>query len=90
MYGPKFVDNARFKNIRQTTDLKNAVKGTAIICSSIGQCTKTRLNALLVPTAINTVHSYRRLSVGIHFLQSQQQANYLVSYRNSVTKMNVF
>lgn len=37
MYGPKFVDNARFKDIRQTTDLKNAVKGTAIICSSIGQ-----------------------------------------------------
>ena len=90
MYGPKFVDNARFKDIRQTAYLKNAVKGTAIICSSIGQCTKTRLNAILVPAAINTVHSYRRLSAGIHFSQSQQQANYLVSYRNSVTKMNVF
>jgi retron-type reverse transcriptase len=89
MYDPKFVDNARFKDIRQTTDLKNAVKGTAIICSSTGQCTKTRLNAILVPTAINTVHSYRRLSVGIHFPQLQQQANYLVSYWNSVIKMNV-
>jgi retron-type reverse transcriptase len=90
MYGPKFVDNARFKDIRQTTDLKNAVKGTAIICSSIGQCTKTKLNSILVPTAINTVHSYRKLSVGIHFSQSQQQANYLVSYWNSVIKMNVY
>jgi len=90
MFGPKFVENARFKDIRQITDLKNAVRGTAIICSSIGQCTKTRLNALLVPTAINTEHSYRRLSVGIHFLEQQQQANYLVSYWNSVTKLNVF
>ena len=89
MYGPKFVNNARFKDIKQTTDLKNAVKGAAIICSSIGQCTKTKLNAVLVPTAINTVHSYRQLSVGIHFPQSQQQANYLVSYWNSVIKMNV-
>jgi hypothetical protein len=65
--GPKFVDNARFKDIRQTTDLKNAVKGTAIICSSIGQCTKTKLNAISVPTAINTVYFYRKLSVGIYF-----------------------
>lgn len=90
MYGPKFVDNARFKYIRQTTDLKNAVRGTAIICSSIGQCTKTRLNALLVPTAIDTVHSYRWLSVGLHFPESQQQANYLVSYWNLDIKLNVF
>ena len=37
MYDPKFVNNARFKDIRQTTDLKNAVKETVIICSSIGQ-----------------------------------------------------
>lgn len=44
--GPKFVHNARFKNIRPTTYLKNAVKGTAIICSSISQCIKTRLNAI--------------------------------------------
>lgn len=49
-HGPKFVDNARFKDIRQTTYLKNAVKGAAIICSSIGQCTKTRLNAISLPT----------------------------------------
>jgi hypothetical protein len=89
MYGPKFVDNARFKDIRQTTDLKNAVKGTAIICSSIGQFTKTKLTAILASTAINIVHSYRKLLVGIHFPQSQQQANYLVSYWNSVIKMNV-
>lgn len=27
IHGPKFVDNARFKDIRQTIDLKNAVKG---------------------------------------------------------------
>jgi hypothetical protein len=27
VHGPKFVDNARFKDIRQTTDLKDAVKG---------------------------------------------------------------
>ena len=87
--GPKSVDNARFKDIRQTTYLKNAVKGTAIICSSIGQCTKTRLNAISFPTTINTANSYRRLSVGIYFSQSQQQANYLVSYRNSVLKMNL-
>jgi uncharacterized protein YsxB (DUF464 family) len=79
----------RFKDIRQTTYLKNAVKGAAIICSSIGQCTKTRLNAISLPTAINTVYSYRRLPVGIYFPQSQQQANYLVSYRNSVLKMNL-
>ena len=88
-HGPKFVENARFKNIRQTIYLKNAVKGTAIICSSIGQCTKTRLNAISFPTTINTVYSYRRLSVGIYFPQSQQQANYLVSYCNSVPKMNL-
>jgi retron-type reverse transcriptase len=88
-HGLKFVDNARFKDIRQTTYLKNAVKGAAIICSSIGQCTKTRLNAISLPTAINTVYSYRRLPVGIYFPQSQQQANYLVSYRNSVLKMNL-
>ena len=88
-HGPKFVDNGRFKNVRQTIDLKNAVKGTAIICSSRGQCTKIRLHAISFPTAINPVESYRRLSVGIHFLQSQQQANYLVSYWNSVIKMNV-
>jgi hypothetical protein len=75
MYGSKFVDNARFKDIRQTTDLKNAVKRTAIICSSLGQCTKTRLSALLVPTAINTVHSYRRLSVGIHFHNYNNKQN---------------
>jgi hypothetical protein len=67
VYGPKFVDNARFKDIRQTTDLKNAVKGTEIICSFIGQCTKTKLNATCVPTAINTVDSYKKLSVGIYF-----------------------
>jgi hypothetical protein len=78
------------KILDKQLDLKNAVRGTAIICSSIGQCTKTRLNALLVPTAINTVHSYRRLSVGIHFPESRQQANYLVSYWNPVTKLNVF
>ena len=89
MYGPKFVDNARFKNIRQTTYLKNAVKGTAIICSSIGQYIKTRLNAILVPIAISIVHYYRRLFVGIYFSQSQQKANYLVSYQNSIFKMNV-
>ena len=68
-HGPKFVENARFKNIRQTTYIKNAVKGTAIICSSVGQCTKTRLNAISFPTAVNIVYSYRRLSVGIYFLQ---------------------
>lgn len=90
MFGPKFVDNARFKNIRQTTDLKNAVRGTVIISSSMGQCTRTRLNALLIPTAINTEHSYRELSVGIYFSESKQQANYLVSHWNSVTKLNVF
>ena len=90
MYGSKFVDNARFKDIRQTTNLKNAVMRTAIICSSIGQCTKTRLNVLLVPTAINTVHSYRRLFVGIYSPESQKQANYLVSYWNLVIKLNVF
>lgn len=77
------------KILDKQTDLKNAVKGAAIICSSIGQCTKTKLNAIYDPTAINTIHSYRRLSVGIHFPQSQQQANYLVSYWNSVLKMNV-
>jgi hypothetical protein len=27
MYGPKFVDNARFKDIKQTTDLKKRGKG---------------------------------------------------------------
>lgn len=85
----KFVDNARFKHIRQTIYLKNAVKGTAIVCSSIGQCTKTRLNAISFPTAVNTVYSYRVLSVGIYFSQLQQQANYLVSYCNSVFKMNL-
>lgn len=37
MYGPKFVNNAKFKNIRKTVDLKNAVKEAAIICSSTGQ-----------------------------------------------------
>jgi hypothetical protein len=89
MFGPKFVDNARFKDIRQTTYSKNAVKGTVIICSSIGQCTKIRLNAILVPTAINTGHFYRRLSVGIQFSRSQQQANHLVSYWNSVFELNV-
>jgi len=87
--GPKFVDNARFKNIKPTIYLKNAVKGTAIICSSIGQCIKTRLNAILGPIAISIVHYYRRLSAGIYFSQSQQKANYLVSYQNSVLKMNV-
>lgn len=64
--------------------------GAAIICSSVGQCTKTRLNAIYNPTAINTGHYYRWLSVGIYFPQSQQQAKYLVSYWNSVIKMNVF
>ena len=62
---------------------------TAIICSSRGQCTKTRSPAILVLTAINTVHSYRSLSVSIYFLKSQKHANYPVSSRNSFCKMNV-
>ena len=77
---PKLVDNARLKDIRQTTGLKTAVKGTAIICSSISQCIKTRLNAIFILTGINTVYSYRRLFAGIYFPQSQQKANYLGSY----------
>ena len=86
---PKLVDNARLKDIRQTTGLKTAVKGTAIICSSISQCIKTRLNAIFILTGINTVYSYRRLFAGIYFPQSQQKANYLGSYWSSVIKMNV-
>ena len=88
MYGPKFVNNARFKDIRQTTNLKNAVKETVIICSSIGQWTKTRLHTILYPTAINIVHLIGSCSSAFTSY-NHKRANYLVSYQNSVTKMNV-
>lgn len=89
MYGLRFVNNARFKDISQITNLKNAVKETVIICLFIGQWTKTKLHAILGPTAINIVRCYRQLFVGYYFLLAQRKANYLVSYQNSVTKMNV-
>lgn len=69
MYGFEFVNTARFKNIRKTIKLKNAIKKIAIICSSIGQWTKTKLFVILVPTAIITVHFYR-LFVCWHLLLS--------------------
>lgn len=92
MYGSKFVNNARFKNVRQTIKLKNAIKKVAITCSSIGQWTKIKLSAILVPTAIITVHFYR-LFVCWHLLLSTIKSSLfsvLIEFIHFLYKIKVF